>query len=102
MMNRTDCKAWLIRNGYSVPPKSSCVFCPYRANEQWRDLRASDPAGFARACEIDDRLRTQEGLAMFRAPTFVHRSRVPLRVADLQESDTLDLFNNECEGMCGV
>lgn len=103
-MNRGDCEGWLRRHGYPVPPKSSCVFCPYRRNDQWRELKRLDPAGFERACEVDDRLRTPEGLAMFRAPVFVHRSREPLRTADLQEPDPaqMNMFLNECEGMCGV
>jgi hypothetical protein len=36
---------------------------------------------------------------------FVHRDRVPLTEVDLSTAEDrgqLDLFNNECEGMCGV
>lgn len=104
-MSRSDCKGWLLRNGYPIPPKSSCVFCPYRRNDQWQDLKKNDPAGWERACEIDERLRTPAGAEMFKAPVFVHRSRMPLRVADLNEPDANQLhlsFLAECEGMCGV
>jgi hypothetical protein len=66
-------------------------------------LRDNDPAGWARAVEIDERLRQPDGIAMFKAPTFVHRQAVPLVEADLSKSDAqLNMFNNECEGMCGV
>jgi hypothetical protein len=102
-MSRWDCVNWLTDHGYPIPPKSSCVFCPYRSNKQWRALRDGDPAGWARAVEIDERLRRPEGIAMFKRPTFVHRSAVPLVDADLTKVDPqLSLFNNECEGMCGV
>jgi hypothetical protein len=103
-MSRNDCKGWLARNGYPLPPKSACVFCPYQRNDQWRELKQHSPDDFARAVEIDTKLRTPEGLAMFRAPVFVHRSAVPLAEADLlaPNPDQLDMFNNECEGMCGV
>ena len=46
---------------YGVPhevPRSACVFCPYRSNDEWRWLRDNDPAGFQRAVEIDVALRT--------------------------------------------
>lgn len=108
-MSRGDCLGWLKRHGYPTPPKSSCVFCPYRRNDQWRDLRDNDPAGWARACEIDDRLRSPEGIAMLKAPTFVHRSGVRLADVDLttaEDRGQTSLFSNgflhECEGMCGV
>ena len=103
-MSRSDCKGWLASHGYSLPPKSSCVFCPYRSNEQWRDLKKTSPTDWARACAIDERLRSPEGLAMFKKPVFAHRSHVPLALADIGEADAglPDLFNHECEGMCGV
>jgi hypothetical protein len=104
-MSRSDCYQWLRRHGYPIPPKSSCVFCPYRSNEQWRDLRTNDPTGWQRAIEIDRRLREAEGLAMFRRPVFAHRSLMPLGEVDLstpEDRGQLNLFVNECEGMCGV
>jgi hypothetical protein len=40
---------------------------------------------------------------MFKKPTFLHRQAVPLAEADLSKVDKqINLFNNECEGMCGV
>ena len=102
-MSRWDCTNWLIDHSYKIPPKSSCVFCPYKKNAQWKQLRDGDPAGWLRAVEIDERLRQPAGLAMFKAPTFLHRQAVPLVEADLSRSDAqINLFNNECDGMCGV
>lgn len=102
-MSRWDCTNWLADHGYPTPPKSSCVFCPYKKNSQWAALRDHDAAGWARATEIDERLRSPAGLAMFKAPTFLHRSGVPLAQADLSRIEKqINLFNNECEGMCGV
>jgi hypothetical protein len=44
-----------------------------------------------------------DGAVMFKAPVFVHRQAVPLALADLTKIDQQpNLFNNECEGMCGV
>jgi hypothetical protein len=102
-MSRWDCGNWLNDHGYPIPPKSSCVFCPYKKNTQWAALRDNDPNGWARAIEIDTRLRSQVGIAMFKKPTFLHRQAVPLGEADLSKVDKqINLFNNECEGMCGT
>ncbi|MCC8945979.1 hypothetical protein H8A97_12940 [Bradyrhizobium sp. Arg62] len=100
-MSRWDCTNWLTDHGYPIPPKSSCVFCPYKGNAQWASLRDNDPKGWSRAVAVDARLRTPAGIAMFKKPTFLHRSAVPLAKADLSKVDA-HLFNNECEGMCGV
>ena len=40
-MTRGDCKEWLKRHNYKVPPKSACIGCPYHSNAMWRDMRDS-------------------------------------------------------------
>lgn len=104
-MNRNDCERWLDRNGYPIPPKSSCIYCPYKSNAQWRDLRNSAPKEWLRACELDAALRTPDQVARFRGELYMHRDCVPLADVDLstaEERGQLNMFLNECEGMCGV
>jgi hypothetical protein len=102
-MSRGDCLEWLKRHDYPLPGKSSCVFCPYHSNAEWRRL---PPVEFARAVEVDRRLRD-------RAPEkygakgvlYLHRSCKPLDEVDMwtpEERDQGDLWGNECEGICGV
>ena len=79
------------RNGYPKPPRSACVFCPYRSDAEWRDLA---PADFAEAVRVDASLR-EHG-------EFIHRSEKPLDEVDFTASTQVDFFGNECEGMCGV
>lgn len=33
-MSRMDCLAWMERNGFPQPPKSSCIGCPYHSDWQ--------------------------------------------------------------------
>ena len=99
-MSREDCKAWLRKNGYSIPERSACVFCPYRSDAEWRRLSALDPVGFARACEVDVGLRVGREARGLRGVPYLHRSRRPL--ADVQFSEGPDLFGEECAGICGV
>lgn len=101
-MTRRECIAWNEARGFPRPPKSACTFCPYHDNAQWRAMRTGDPESFADAVAVDTAIRTIPGQ---RAAWFVHRSLVPLDKVDLRtdaEAGQPDLFNNECEGMCGV
>lgn len=101
-MTRQDCLRWLERNGYPRPPKSACIGCPFHSDAMWRALRDDDPDGWTEAVEVDRAIRI--GLRGIRAEVFLHRSAVPLESADLCAADhgQLDLWPNECEGMCGV
>jgi hypothetical protein len=102
-MSRRDCLAWLRRNDYPEPPKSACIGCPFHDNARWRAMRDHDPDAWSDAIEVDRAIRT--GLRGIRGEVFLHRSAVPLDEADLStlsDHGQLDLWPNECEGMCGV
>lgn len=100
-MSRWDCLQWMERKGYPLPPKSSCIGCPYHSDHEWRSIR-DDPEAWADALEMDEVIRTQNRMA---GTQYMHRSCVPLKDADLStaaDHGQVDMFNNECEGMCGV
>ncbi len=102
-MTRQDCLNWLRSHGYPDPPKSACIGCPYHANTLWRSMRDNDAAAWSDAVEVDRAIRT--GLRGIRGEVFLHRSGVPLDEVDLStaaDHGQLDLWPNECEGMCGV
>lgn len=102
-MSRGDCVAWLKRNGYPIPPKSSCLGCPFHSNEQWREVRRNEEE-WMDTCHVDDRIRHGGTNMGMQNQQFMHRSCVPLSEADIDQGikDQYDLFGNECEGMCGV
>lgn len=102
-ISRHDCLRWMEKNGYPEPPRSACCFFPYRSDAEWRALRDSDPEGWDDAMYIDGKIR--DGVSGMDKKMFVHRSLVPLGEVDL--STDVDrgqalLWDNECEGMCGV
>ena len=100
---RRRCLAWLERNGYPIPGKSACVWCPYHNDAAWRQMKAEQPADFAVAVAFDAAIR--DGGRNMRGTLFVHRSRLPLDQADLStwaQRGQGDLFGEECEGVCGV
>jgi hypothetical protein len=103
-MSRGDCLEWLKRNSYPRPPKSACIGCPYHSNEQWRDMKINHPDEWDDAVMVDRKIRTNVW-KKFDGEQFMHSSNRPLDKADLttlEDHGQLNLFNNECEGMCGV
>lgn len=99
-MSRLDCLNWFQNNNLPLPPKSSCVICPYHSNEYWRNIKENDAEAWNMAVDFDKQIRKFPRLD---AEIFLHSQRVPLDEVDLNENQMeLDLFNNECEGMCGL
>lgn len=101
-MTRHDCTNWLARHGYSTPPKSACIGCPFRDDRGWRKMHDEQPNDWADAVDFDARVRQLKGV---RGLVFLHRSGKPLDQVDLstpQDHGQLDLFGEECFGVCGV
>lgn len=97
-MSRRQCEAKLKSFGWHAP-RSACVACPFHSDEEWSALTAIE---FEDAIATDLAIRHQP---RFRSEQFVHRARVPLSEVDFrtdEERGQLRLFNDECEGMCGV
>lgn len=101
-MSRLDCLNWIEKNGYPVPPKSSCIGCPFHGRDVWLEIKRKEPEGWQQAIELERTLH-REGLRAMRGKAYLHRSCVPLDEVDLQEDQMeIDHFLNECEGVCGV
>lgn len=108
-MRRHDCLSWMKARGFPEPPRSACIYCPYKSNAEWRRLREESPEEFQEAAQFErDLLATHTGIVTpgkIKGIPFLHRSLVPLESVDLSteaERGQGDLFENECEGMCGV
>jgi hypothetical protein len=106
-LSRAQCLLWLAANSYPTPPKSACTFCPYHDDRMWRDMKLNDPESFAEAVRVDEAIRP--GMAGPRRPEgttwYLHRNRIPLRLVDFSTAEDrgqINMFNEECEGMCGV
>jgi hypothetical protein len=102
---RGDCVSYLSKRVPHPVPRSACVFCPFKRDDQWRHLRDTDAAGWARAIYIDKACRIGVGMESHR---FLHRSCVPLDEVDLRPADEksgqrnlFSGFQDECEGYCG-
>lgn len=93
-MTRGHCLEWMQNNGYPMPPRSACVFCPYKSDREWKDARDNDALTWGSALAVDNAIR-QHG-------EYLHASGTPLVEQRFWWAAQRDMFGNECEGMCGV
>ncbi|GAA4935662.1 hypothetical protein GCM10023224_15540 [Streptomonospora halophila] len=84
---RRDCAAFLTLHDLGDTPKSACIGCPFRSNESWAEMRATDPASFEDAVTFDAAIRhgppgaTANGMPL-QGTAYLHRDRIPLDQVD--------------------
>lgn len=96
-MSRRDCVNWLYYQGIVNVPKSACTFCPYHTDAQWRGFKRANGKEWAQIVTVDSMLNGRG--------EYLHKSCKPITEVDFsteEERGQLNMFNNECEGMCGV
>jgi len=98
-LSRSDCLAWMQKKKFPMPIKSSCVFCPYQSDSQWKSLKENQPESFRLAERIDDAIRNVSKKGK-EEPIYLHRQLKPLGQVDFGKQQ--DLFEDECEGYCGL
>ena len=101
MMNRGDCRAYMEENGFPIPIKSACVFCPYHSDAQWKDIKQNYPKEWKKCLEVDKAIRNSAFKTGMKEKVFLHQSLMPLDEVDFNENQ-IDMFENECEGHCGL
>lgn len=99
-MTRSDCVAWLKEHNLEIPPRSACTFCPFKSRAEWAQTKTIE-ADWKEAIAVDEMIRDA------RPPEklYLHPSRKPLVEVDFRSEDErgqLNLFNEVCEGYCGV
>lgn len=98
-ITRQACGNWLTKHGLEIPPKSACVFCPYHNKRAWWDMKNEGGPDWQKAVEIDRVIRKA------RPPydLFVHADRIPLEeIKTPRDNGQLELFSEECSGMCFI
>lgn len=111
-ITRTHCLYWMKVNGFPVPPRSACRFCPFHGEEEWERMRVEEPTEFDLAVRFERDLQlaaTQQEVLM--GVPYLHESCLSLDKINfdsiIKEKQKLKdqqpmLFASECEGMCGV
>ncbi len=97
-MRRRDCVTWLAANGFKEPPKSACVYCPYRSTAQWRASKLKGGEEWELICRVSD--------ALAKRGEFLTSECKPIQECDFStdfDRGQGNLFINGCvEGVCGV
>lgn len=101
MMSRDDCMNFMKDNGFPIPPKSACVFCPYRPDRDWIKLKKENGKAWKKIIEIDYKIRQRKDISL-KNDVFLHRSCKPIDKVVFKNEDQVDMFGNECEGHCGL
>ena len=102
-MSRQDCINWMKKNEFPLPEKSACIMCPYHNDAYWYFMKTERPSEFADAVEFDKKIRT--GAKNIKDNLFLHKSCKNLDEVEFNKKENdkqLDMFNNECDGICGV
>ena len=100
-MSRQDCINYLNKKKIPLPEKSACIVCPFHDDKYWHFMKTQRPEEFADAVELDKEIRTISKKDNIK--NYTHRSCKPLDEVNFNPNENqLDMFNNECEGMCGV
>lgn len=106
-MTRKDCVDWMHDRGFEKPPRSSCVYCPFHSDHEWRRLKNEEPDEFAKAVQFEKDYQRIASLTDNRVGMtyWLHSSRKPLGEVDFRTDVEMGqglLWGNECEGMCGL
>ena len=100
-LRRQDCINWFKKYYDKTPPRSACIYCPYKSDKEWKHLKENQPEEWQQVIEFDKKIRKNSRKK--EEEVYVHRTCKPIGEVDLNKGDNqLNLFNNECEGMCGV
>jgi len=105
-MTRNACLEWMQAKSLPTPPRSACVYCPYHGNKEWRRMQTEEPDEFARAVKFEKDLQgIKRQTNNMNGIPFLHSSLKPLDTIDFRsdvERGQGTLWDDECEGMCGV
>jgi hypothetical protein len=97
MLTSEDCRHIIQDAGFPLPYKSRCYMCPHQHNAEWREVRANLEL-WRQAIELDEELRENDE----RGGVYLHASRKPLAVADIDAQDRNEP-NRQCAfGLCFI
>ena len=100
-MTRQDCFAlWREWYGDYVPPKSSCIGCPWHDDKTWRDMQENRPDEYNDAAEAEAAARNTQAAQRFDGHVYLHNSLIPLGSIDWVNRPRQTNFFDDCEGYC--
>lgn len=99
LKTREEVINWYLLHELPVPPKSSCVFCPYHSDHSWAMKKKNEPEDFKTAVEVDEAIRNSASKGILN-PIYLHRSCRPLADVVFDPGQVEEW--GECSGICHV
>ena len=97
---RYQVKEWLEKKYPDIKvPRSACICCPYHSNEEWAKIKQNKEE-WDELVKFDKAIRSD-----VRLPQYLHKSCKPIDEVDFRSAEEKGqgtLWDNECEGMCGL
>ena len=109
-MTRQNCIDWIKKNYDKIPPRSSCIFCPYHSNKEWLKIK-ENKNDWDKLVKFDRGLRDGkdwwgQGKRNIRNKNnlYLHYSCKPIEEVDFKtkEDNKLNLTDQCEEGYCGI
>lgn len=101
-MTRRDCIQFIMEQGYPVPPKSGCFYCPFQRINQWKELRSNHPDLWARAIQLEKNGSNYPEMTLSNFKR--HGKPLTLEEVDMKLGTSLYDFEEkvieECSGSC--
>lgn len=104
-MTREDCARYIVSQGFPVPPKSGCFYCPFQRLDQWKNLRFKHPDLWERAVNLEKNGSNYPEMTL---SNFRNHGRpmtleeVDKRMGKSLEDYEFDPSEEECSGACIV
>ena len=102
-MRREDCIKWFNKNYTKELPRSACIYCPYKTNQEWLDLKNDFPDEWEKVVSFDKQIRTG---TKTNDKIYLHKNCKPIDEVDFQQNKKEDQHDfgqlENCDGLCGV
>ena len=76
-ITRSACQSFLEEHGFNNVKKSSCVFCPYHNNSQWRYIKQNYPKEWKKVMKVDNAIRDSSKRGL-NDKLYLHRTLKPI------------------------
>jgi hypothetical protein len=96
-MTRGEIIQWLKKYNFLIPPKSSCVFCPFQHDRNWMKLNKQE---FKVSISIDEAIRDISSMGNLNGKMYLHKSCLPIEKVNF-DKDQIEI-NFDCYGYCDV
>jgi len=96
-IDRGKCLYLLGKNGWPIPPRTSCYMCPNHSDAGWIELKRNAPEDFERAVQLEREIRTTQ------PDVFLHEFCQPLdQVVFRNQQQLMELECFGSDALCGA